>query len=362
MLVLHVGPHKTATTWLQHNFYHNIKALEQAGWYYPQTGVRVRVAHHDLSDNPAQIFDRDSTTVRELKKIAAKAAENNLNILLSSEGFRNWKPDHLTQLQAIMAPHELHIVYCVRDPVSMLYSFWAQQVRTGTQLSFPEFSDKQFARPTRSKILNPLTEIKALQAVEGAKLTILLYDEIRRQKRDIFDVFVKDILNIAPLPHSEDARANEREPIEMTEFMRLVLIRIGSWKEDADVNIGRVFHYMLPRSKEEKIVGSVSAVEGAKRIAVIDREQLIFDKVELKLLKKYRSFMVPQPQGNRLFLDGPEECPYYDGALLEADPAVSRLLDNVANTFRPGGLHIWVMNWSRFWLSLYRRIMKVLRG
>jgi hypothetical protein len=362
MLVLHVGPHKTATTWLQHNFYHNIKALADAGWYYPQTGVRVRVAHHDLSDNPEEILDARSAKVGELKKIARKAAEKNLDILLSSEGFRNWKPEHLRRLQAVMAPHELHIVYCVRDPASMIYSFWAQQVRTGTQLSFPEFSDKQFARPARSKILNPLVEIKALNELPGAKLTILLYDEIRRQKRDIFDVFVTDILGLAALPHSEDARANDRQPLEMTEFMRLVLIRIGSWKEEADVNIGRVFHYMLPKAKEDRIVSAVGAVGGARRMAVIDRRRPIFRKVERELLADYRAQMVPQPDGERLFLDGPEECPYYEGALLEADPAVARLLDDVANTFRPGGLHIWVMNWSRFWLSLYRRIMKVLRG
>lgn len=361
MLVLHVGPHKTATTWLQHNFYHNIKALAEAGWLYPQTGVRVRVAHHDLSDNPEQILDDRSAKVRELRRIAAKAAEKNLDILLSSEGFRNWKPEHLRRLQAIMAPHELHIVYCVRDPASMLYSFWAQQVRTGTQLSFPQFRDKQFAKPARSKILNPLIEIKALQDIEGARLSLLLYDEIRRQQRDIFDVFVQDILKLPPLPHSEDARANDRQPIEMTEFMRLVLIRIGSWKEEADVNIGRVFHYMLPRAKEEKIVEAVGKVESARRVSIIDRDQPIFRRVERELLSGYRPLMVPQPEGERLFRDGQEECLYYDTALLEADPAVARLLDNVATTFRPGGLHIWVMNWSRFWLSLYRRIVKLLR-
>jgi hypothetical protein len=71
--------------------------------------------------------------------------------------------------------------------------------------------------------------------------------------------------------------------------------------------------------------------------------------------------MIPQPQGNRIFLDGPEECVYYDSEVLEADPVVARLLGSVANTFRPGGPYIWAMNWSRFWLSLYRRIVKLLR-
>jgi hypothetical protein len=362
MIVLHVGPHKTATTWLQYNFHHNIKALAQAGWLYPQTGVRVRVAHHDLSDYPDKILDDKSPLVAEFRRIADKASKRNLDILLSSEGFRHWRPEHLARLKAIMAPHELHVVYCVRDPASMLYSFWAQQVRTGTQASFPDFVDKQFSRPLRSKILNPLSEITPLAEMADIRLSILLYDEIRRQGRDIFDVFVSDILRIAPLPHSDDARANDRQPIEMTEFMRLVLIHIGRWRDGADVNIGRVFHYMLPRSKERKIVAAVAAVADARRTLAIDRSRTVFRKVERDLLAIYRPLMVPAPERDRLFLDGPESCVYYDGAALEADPAVARLIDNVCNTFRPGGLHLWVMNWSRFWLSLYRRIKKALRG
>lgn len=361
MLVLHVGPHKTATTWLQYNFHHNIKALEQAGWYYPQTGVRVRVAHHDLSDNPDEVLDEKSAKSRELKQIAAKAKEKDLNILLSSEGFRHWEPKHLKKLQEIVAPQKLHIVYCARDPISMLYSFWVQQVRTGTRASFPDFSQKHIERASSSSILNPMSEIKVLRDLEDAELSILLYDEIRRQERDIFDVFVSDILRIAPLPHSDDARGNDRQPIEMTEFMRLVLLRAGKWSEGADVAIGRVFHYMLPRSTEEKIVAAVGAVESARRVLVIERDLPILDKVEYRLLTNYRDALVPQPAGERLFLEGSEECVYYDGAVLEADPAVARLLDQVSNKFRAGGLHLWVMNWSRFWLSLYRRIMKVLR-
>lgn len=361
MLVLHVGPHKTATTWLQHNFYHNADALEQAGWLYPKTGVRVRVAHHDLSDNPDQVLNGASAKVRELERIAEKAAEKKLDILLSSEGFRNWKKEHLEALKAIMAPHEMRIVYCVRDPASTLYSFWAQQVRTGTELTFPDFMEKQFQKPLRSRILNPLMEIDALAELPGASLTILLYDEIRRQNRDIFDVFVEDILHLPRLPHAEDARANDRQPIEMTEFMRLILVRIGNWRDNADVNIGRVFHYMLPKSKQARIIRAVSAVEGARRVAVIDRSRPIFARVERDLLDRYRDRMVPQPADGHLFLDGPEECPYYDEQALLADPAVAKLLGSVANTFRPGGLHLWVMNWSRFWLSLYRRIAKSLR-
>jgi hypothetical protein len=361
MLVLHVGPHKTATTWLQHNFYHNRKALEGAGWLYPETGERVRVGHHDLSDNAPEILKPGSRKVREIRRIAEKAAARGLNILLSSEGFRNWKPQHIEALQRIVAPHELHIVYCLRDPASLIYSFWAQQVKTGQTLSFPEFEEKHFSRPLKSRILNPGIELKALREIEGARLTVLLYDEIRRSGRDIFDVFCTDVLKIEALPHAPEAAGNDREPIEMTEFMRLVQRRIGNFKEEADVNIGRVFRYMLGSRKRDEIVAAVSAVTAARRSREIDRELPVFTELEKRMLNRYRAHMIPKPGNGTLFLRGNQVCIYYDEETLVADPKVARLLDDTARKFRPGGLRMWVASWSRFWLTLYRRIMKAVK-
>ena len=74
MFVLHVGPHKTATTWMQTNLHFNAAALEKAGWLYPQVGERVVIAHHDLSDHPAEILDDGSRKSAAFRRIADKAA------------------------------------------------------------------------------------------------------------------------------------------------------------------------------------------------------------------------------------------------------------------------------------------------
>jgi hypothetical protein len=362
MLVLHVGPHKTATTWLQQNFHHNSRALARAGWFYPRTGVRVRIAHHDISDHADEVLVPGSAKVAEIRRIAARATAAGQNILMSSEGFRNWTPRHLEALQAIVAPHRLHVVYTVRDPVSTLYSFWSQQVRNGLQLSFPDFRNKQFRRPAKSRILNPLLEIDAISGVSDADLTILLYDEIVRRKLDIFDVFVTEILKLPPLPHATGARANDRQPLEMTEFMRLVLIRVGSWRHGADVNIGRVFDYMLGRARNRQIIAAVGAVTGASRRMTVDRGNDIFDDVQRRLTTDYRNRLVPQPLSDRLFAEGAEEFRYYDQDDLLADPAVARLLDDVAVKFRSGGTRIRLVNHARSWLSAYRRALKFFRG
>ncbi len=360
MLVLHVGPHKTATTWLQVNFHHNHNALLRQGWLYPLTGERVRVAHHDLSDDPDQILDPKSRKVREFQKIARKSAGENLNVLLSSEGFSNWKPAHLKALQEIMRGHELHVVYALRDPVSRFYSFWAQKVKTGSSTSLPAYRKKHFRRPGQSGLLNPLIDIRQLAALPDTRLTLLLYEDIRRRKLDIFDVFVTEVLKLPILPHVAESTANERQTIEMTEFMRLLLKRIGQKASRGQVKIGRVFHYMLTGGKKKAVIQAVAAVGKARHTMTVKRDPVFYDEIEQGLMA-YRDRMIPVPEDGRLFPTGPEEFEYYDSAMLESDPAVSRLLDEMQVKFRPGSLRIRLINLARGRLMSWRRFVKLFR-
>lgn len=355
MLVLHVGPHKTATTWLQRNFHHNAAALKKAGWLYPQTGERVAIAHHDLSDNQKDILDDGSRKVARIRKIVERAAEKKLDILLSSEGFDKWRPNALARLRALVAPHELKIVYTLRDPVSLVYSIWQQKVKTGGPKTFPEHYDEQVRKAGKSRSLDPLSDIEKFAAVEGSTLTLLLYDEIRRQNRDIFDVFCQDILGIEKLPHDDAGSANDREPLEMTEFMRAMLVRMGRWRGDERVNVGQVFKHMLLNSTRSDIVAAVAAVPDARRSMTVPRDDEALLKMERRLLKKYASLMVPAP-GARLFLDGPAQCDYYDERRLESDPKVKALLDDLTRKFQPGGLRMRMAGAARAALLGWRRL------
>lgn len=355
MFVLHVGPHKTATTWLQRNFHHNAAALEKAGWLYPQTGERVAVAHHDLSDNQKEILKDRSRKAAQFRKIAGKAAEKGLNVLLSSEGFDKWRPNALAKLREIIAPHELRIVYTLRDPVSLVYSVWAQKVKTGGPKSFPEHYEEQLRKAGRSRSLDPLSDIEKFAGVEDSSLTVLLYDEIRRQGRDIFDVFCEDVLGTGRLPHDTRGDANEREPLEMTEFMRAMLLRMGRWKGDDRVNVGRVFKHMLRDSTRREIVAAVAAVPQARRTMVIGRDDEALLTMERRLLKRYAAVMVPPP-GPKLFLEGAASFDYYDEKVLEADPKVRALLDDLTRKFRPGGLRMRLANAARGAVMGWRRL------
>lgn len=355
MFILHVGPHKTATTWLQRNFHHNAAALEKAGWLYPQTGERVAVAHHDLSDNQKEILDESSRKAAQFRKIIERAGEKKLNVLLSSEGFDKWRLNALAKLREIIAPHELKIVYTLRDPVSLVYSIWAQKVKTGGSKSFPEHYEEQVRKGGKSRALDPLSDIDKFAGVENSTLTVLLYDEIRRQDRDIFDVFCEDVLGVGRLPHDESGDANDRQPLEMTEFMRAMVLRAGRWKGGDRVNVGQIFKHMVGDATRQEIVSAVSAVPEARRSATVARNDEALLKMERRLLKKYGPLMVPVP-GEKLFLEGPATFDYYDVGALEKDDRVRRLLDDLSRKFRPSGIRMRFANTARGALSAWRRL------
>ncbi len=362
MLVLHVGPHKTATTWLQTNFHQNARLLRAKGWLYPQTGERVRIAHHDLSDFPKQILDPDSRKVAEFKRIAAQSQKHGLNVLLSSEGFRNWKPRHLKALQAIFHPHPLHIVYTLRDPVALLYSFWAQKVQTGAKAGLPAFVTRQLSRPGHSIFLNPLIEVRRLAAIPEAQLSLLALDAIQLAGHDIFDVFVSDILKLEPLEKVTRERVNERHPIEMTEFMRLLIIRAGKWRGRDQLNIGRVFRYLVTSAKKRQIIEAVKAVGSARKTLEMERRLRCVVRAERLLLARYRDRIVPTPEGDRLFPSGTTSFVYYDEAILEQDPTVRRLVDELQQRLRPKGLAMRAANLAKSVMIGWRRFLKKLRS
>ena len=157
------------------------------------------------------------------------------------------------------------------------------------------------------------------------------------------------------MPHDDAGTANDREPLEMTEFMRAMVLRMGRWRGDDRVNVGRVFKHMLLESTRHDIAAAVGAVPQARRTMVVARDSEALVKMERRLLKRYASLMVPAP-GRKLFLEGPANCDYYDEKALEADPKVRALLDDLTRKFQPGGLRMRMAGAARASLMVWRRL------
>lgn len=126
-LIVHIGSHKTATTFIQSTLANNAAALDQISVLYPQAG-RIYEAHFKLGwtlrEKPqAHIEDIDewATLIDEIKASPAKVA------VISSEEFGLFvSPERLEPLKHHF---DIFILAYLRSPDSYLQSFYNQFVK-----------------------------------------------------------------------------------------------------------------------------------------------------------------------------------------------------------------------------------------
>ncbi len=143
-LVLHIGPHKTATSLLQAAFASTGNGLADGGVVYGAAG-RHGDGHHELAWT---LFDGEHllAVLAEGRPLASWAdvtdelgsldAEERL--LLSSEDFCFFEDRELRMLAAAVAGLQLEVLVGVRDPVAAIPSMWQESVKWGEQWSLDE--------------------------------------------------------------------------------------------------------------------------------------------------------------------------------------------------------------------------------
>lgn len=132
-LVLHIGSHKTATTFLQSSLARNAAALDALGILYPQAG-RIWQAHFKLAwDLKDQALA--GAPVEALPHWAALLAEIDAApqplVLISTEEFGMGLDP--TRLAPLAARFDVSVVHYMRSPDSHLESLYNQRVK-----DFPE--------------------------------------------------------------------------------------------------------------------------------------------------------------------------------------------------------------------------------
>lgn len=141
-LVLHVGSHKTGTTYLQNLFHRNRATLEAAGIYYPDIGPNT--AHHVLArpwltmpDVPDSFFGaRGPEGVWE--DLIAQYAHLPGTVFLSGENFSRSYPETVDMeelAQRLSVFEGVRILYTMRAQTEMIQSLWLQLAKSGHQLS-----------------------------------------------------------------------------------------------------------------------------------------------------------------------------------------------------------------------------------
>lgn len=137
-LFLHIGAHKTATSYLQDLLHRNRRALAEVGLYYPHIGPNN--AHHalaaswlDLPDLPASFFGAAGADGLWDQAILAPYARLPGTVFLSAENFSRFYPkrvDMAALARRLAVFDEVRIVYTLRAQTEMVTSLWVQVARS----------------------------------------------------------------------------------------------------------------------------------------------------------------------------------------------------------------------------------------
>lgn len=224
MLVLHAGPHKTATTYIQQNLQRDRTVLEGWGWLYPDLGTDGMPAHHDLAHNSGRYIGEGGEHRPELAKLAESAAAMGQNVVLSAEGFCRWGRRKFELIADVFGQDVIDVIYVIRDPLDIFHSYWAEEIKQGYTVSLAERFAENFNDPMASRLLNPMVDLAPLLRSARIRIHAVPFEILRARDIDIYEHVCGSVLGLERVKARATQRKNTSFPIELTEFLRLLTL------------------------------------------------------------------------------------------------------------------------------------------
>ena len=216
VLFLHVGPHKTATTYLQKMFSEKRRELLERGIDYPEKGVFL-YGHHEIAQD---ILGGDTKKLAEVLQDCETKS-----LLLSSENFDGLTEGGIDRLMdAVGDGWQVKVIYCLRRPDEILVSTWKEEVKHGHANPLSHFLFASLLRPQLSQAINHVPLLKNFAARIGAKnVQVFSYDRLGEEGEDVFEFLLRESLSISDLKGTRDL-VNGPMPTERIELIRALNI------------------------------------------------------------------------------------------------------------------------------------------
>jgi hypothetical protein len=217
---LHIGAHKTGTSYLQHLFYLNHARLARAGIHYPLIGPND--AHHalaaawiDMPDLPQRFFGKGGPD-KLWNDLIARYARAPGTVFLSAENLSRQSPETVdfADLARRLAPFdEVRVIYTLRQQAELVQSLWLQAAKSGRVLALRPYLARAWEESLGGGIgIDHEALYDALLAGFSPDQIVLLdYAAIRAARGGIAQVFLdlmESGLSAADLAAPPEAKAN----------------------------------------------------------------------------------------------------------------------------------------------------------
>lgn len=163
-LYIHIGAHKTGSTFLQKYFFENQALLSRYNILYPMSGCASLFGHHDLYSG---LKSDDGNFSHTVDGINNELCDNHDSLLLSSENFEYLTRIEIEKLINIFKFDRIKIIYFYRTWAPLLYAMWQEDVKHGSVTAFDGFALKHIAFPFGSTLLNYSIPLQNYEDVVG---------------------------------------------------------------------------------------------------------------------------------------------------------------------------------------------------
>ena len=197
-LYLHIGIHKTGTTYIQTVCAKNATILRQNGLLFPDHGRLADSGHHNVSyffsAHNNLCFENEPFSVDSLVNEIQTAPEN--KILISSEEFSVCSIEEIQAIQSAFQEFIVCPIVFLRNPFFSIYSIWQEQMKAGqTDLAFQAFIQQETLMNIALHWQQDI--IQKWHHVFGNNLIVVVYDNLRKASQNIVHYLLNTILDIS---------------------------------------------------------------------------------------------------------------------------------------------------------------------
>lgn len=190
-IYIHIGPHKTGSSFIQLCLLRNKDTLLKNGYVYPDFSNEIGQGHHLLA-NKKKI---ESGELQDILSSYAKTHEGKI-LILSAENFSRYSKEDISRFYNItnnLSKNRVEVILFLRNPVDRLRSFWCEMIKHKITESQSEFLMQHISGPRKSLILNPYILYNNFNN-NFNKINLVNYDDIDSQNIcDIVDIFLNRI-------------------------------------------------------------------------------------------------------------------------------------------------------------------------
>jgi hypothetical protein len=214
--VVHIGPHKTGTTYLQEGFVRLRSELDDRGINYPTWWGSL--AHGALLERLLNPPDAEL----ESQFAQLRAGDHGI-VLISAEGLCGLQRQSVSYLRQLMGDADVRIVFYIRAWAELLASIWQEIVKEGAASTLPEFLYGRLAEPRTDMAINVGAGLgNYIDCFGQDALAVVSYERVVAERLDLFSHFAGTFLGWENAPPLGLGRINASLPAVDIETIRVL--------------------------------------------------------------------------------------------------------------------------------------------